>query len=111
MKKALIHIVIFFTLLLISFTTLILRAMIPNGYLYDNFIRSAETYKNQSAYAFNKGVKLNSNADNYADAILLNIAWNLGNNIRIYETLNRICVRFATGSGIYIIFALKRRCN
>ncbi|MBQ8248288.1 MAG: hypothetical protein IJY93_00180 [Clostridia bacterium] len=88
-KRILSHALLFLTLIIVLWSTLILGAMIPNESLQSNFIRSAEVYKEKEPYTFNSGEKLNSIADNYADSILLNIAWNMGSGTSpIVSTLN-----------------------
>lgn len=52
--------------------------MIPNEALKDNFKKSADSYKNVAPYHFYNGEKWNGIADNYADIILLNVAWHMG---------------------------------
>lgn len=52
--------------------------MIPNEALKDNFKKSADSYNNVAPYHFYNGEKWNGIADNYADIILLNVAWHMG---------------------------------
>ncbi len=78
MKKICIHVILFISLILIFWSTLVIGSYIPNERIYDNFVRSAENYRDKEPYTFHSGAKLNSIADNYADSILLNIAWNMG---------------------------------
>lgn len=57
---------------------LFLSALIPNAAIQENMERSALSYAQREAYEFTRGDNLNSVADHYADAIWLNVAWNLG---------------------------------
>ena len=68
-----------FAVTLIAFWLLLfLSALIPNSAIRSNMEQSADTYKELSTYEFVNGNKFNSVADHYADALWLNIAWNMG---------------------------------
>ena len=56
----------------------LLSALIPNEALRENMEKSVFAYKDCEGFELTDGNKLNSVADNYADSIWLNIAWNLG---------------------------------
>mgnify|MGYP003292402049 CR=1 FL=1 len=72
------HTAVFAVVLFLLWLLLFLSALIPNDMIRDNMVRSADTYKEHSTYEFVKGNKFNSIADYYADALWLNIAWNIG---------------------------------
>lgn len=52
--------------------------LIPNAALRSNMERSALSYAQREGFEFTQGDRLNAVADHYADAIWLNIAWNMG---------------------------------
>jgi len=58
---------------------LLLSALIPNEAIKGNMVKSIYGYAECGAFEMTRDGSLNSVADNYADAILLNIAWNMGN--------------------------------
>ena len=72
------HTAVFAVVLFLLWLLLFLSALIPNDMIRDNMEKSANTYKEHSTYEFVKGNKFNSIADYYADALWLNIAWNIG---------------------------------
>ncbi len=53
-------------------------AAIPNELLKKQMERSALSYGGREAFSFERGEKWNGISDNYADAILLNVSWNMG---------------------------------
>ncbi len=55
-----------------------LCAKIPNSAIRENMIKSALAYKEQSAFEIPENGKLCGVSDNFADAILLGVAWNMG---------------------------------
>lgn len=73
------HIGLFCGLLAVLWLGLVCTAMIPNEALAENFKRSAMSYSDVAPFHFYNGDKWSSIADNYADAILLNVAWHMGN--------------------------------
>ena len=72
------HTAVFAIVLFVLWLLLFLSALIPNDMIRDNMVRSADTYKEHSTYEFADGKKFSSVADYYADALWLNIAWNIG---------------------------------
>lgn len=78
-KRIAAHLGVFFGLLALLWLTLSASAMIPNSALQENYERSAQHYGRVDAFHFHDGGKRNAVADNYADSILLNIAWHMGN--------------------------------
>lgn len=78
-KNISVHILVWFATLAMLLGLLISSAAIPNSYLQTNMEKSALSYADKDAFSFENGKKLNSIADNYADSILLGVAWNMGN--------------------------------
>lgn len=78
MKKPMYHIAFFFGTLSILWLLLVLSAAIPNEMLKEHMEQSALSYKEKEAFAFEGSNRFSSISDNYADAILLNISWNMG---------------------------------
>lgn len=74
-KKILICIGTFALTALVLWGSLILTLFIPREKIYDNMLKSAESYGSVGAYSFENGGLLNGIADNYADVILMNIIW------------------------------------
>ena len=72
------HTAVFAVVLFLLWLLLFLSALIPNDAIRDNMEKSANTFKEHSTYEFVNGNKFNSIADYYADALWLNIAWNIG---------------------------------
>ncbi|MBO5199648.1 MAG: hypothetical protein J6B93_00045 [Clostridia bacterium] len=68
---------VFAATLLLCFALLLLSALIPNGAIEENMKASALTFKTAEAFPSSGGT-LNTVSDNYADAILLGISWNMG---------------------------------
>lgn len=76
-KLSLKAVAVFAATLLLLFCLLLASAYIPNGAIAENMQSSAEYFK--AADAFEKtSERLSGVADNYADSILLNLAWNMG---------------------------------
>lgn len=65
-------------LLAVLWLMLVLASMIPNAALKENMEQSALSYREKEAFSFEGSHRLNAVSDNYADAILLNISWNMG---------------------------------
>lgn len=81
------YIAVFVVTLLVLWLLLVLSAMIPNAAIQGNMEKSAQTYSNRATYEFTDGDKFQSVADNYADSIWLNIAWNIGNGNPLQSTV------------------------
>lgn len=77
-KRLALHFVVFAGLLTCLWLLLALAAAIPNAALQAHMEESALSYKEKSAYSFETGDRWNGIGDNYADAILLNVSWNMG---------------------------------
>ena len=72
------HTTVFAVVLFLLWLLLFLSALIPNDAIRDNMEKSANTFKEHSTYEFVNGNSFNSISDYYADALWLNIAWNIG---------------------------------
>lgn len=77
LKKILIHTGAFAAAIAVMWGALILTSLIPNEKIYDNMLKSAESYRGPGPITFMNGKKVNAVADNYADVVLLNILWNI----------------------------------
>lgn len=87
-KKILFHIVVFIAAAAVMWGALILTSLIPNEKIYDNMLKSAESYAGVDAFSFENGDKFNAAADNYADTILLNIMWNIDSGEPLRSSLD-----------------------
>lgn len=67
---------VFAAAVLALWAALVASAAIPNERIYDNMLSSALYFKDKPPYIYESQVRLVQ--DNYADAILLNVAWNMG---------------------------------
>ena len=72
------HILIWFAVMTLLLGLLVFSAAIENDYLQSNMEKSAFSYGDKDAFSFENGKKLISLADNFADSILLGVAWNMG---------------------------------
>ena len=88
LKKLFIMIGTFAAAIIFLWLLLFLTAWIPNEKIRDNMEKSALSYKNKDAYQFTNGEKFNAIEDNYADAILLGVAWNIGNGSPLQASLD-----------------------
>lgn len=57
---------------------LALSALVPDEAIYDNMLKSALSYKEKAAFDIPESGRLCGISDNYADAILLGVALNMG---------------------------------
>lgn len=78
---------VFCATLLLLWLFQFLSALIPNAAIRDNMEKSVFTYKDCEGFELTDGNKMNSVADNYADSIWLNIAWNLGDENPLVSTI------------------------
>lgn len=69
---------VFLVLISLFFLLLAGSAAIPERFVRENFEKSAAELLDTAAFKRHNGSYMNSVADNYADAITLNLAWNLG---------------------------------
>lgn len=76
-KSIFTHIGLFIGLIGILWSLLAISSMIPNESLKDNYMKSAIHYGNKEAFEFTDD-SWNSIRDNYADVILMNISWQMG---------------------------------
>ena len=67
---------VFAAVLLALWAALVAAAAIPNERIYGNMLSSAMYFKDKPPYIYESQVRLVQ--DNYADAILLNVVWNMG---------------------------------
>ena len=67
---------VFAAVLAVLLAALTAAAAIPNERIYDNMLASALYYKDKEPFPFDSKMRLVQ--DNYADSILLNVAWNMG---------------------------------
>ncbi len=77
-KEIAVHIAVFLGLLGALWFLLACAAAIPNEAIRKQMEKSALSYKEKEAFSFERGEKWNGISDNYADAILLNVSWNMG---------------------------------
>lgn len=87
-KKIFLYTGIFIITLLGLWLLLIGAAMIPNERIKENMQVSAYAYGQTEAFAFCDGDKWNGIADNYADAIWLNVAWYMGKDNPVKATMD-----------------------
>ena len=76
---------VFAAVLLALWAALVAAAAIPNERIYDNMYESAMFFKDHAPYVNESQLRLVQ--DNYADVILLNVAWNMGSDPFV-STLN-----------------------
>ena len=79
------RIAVFAAVLTALWAALVAAAAIPNEHIYDNMYESAMFFKNHAPYVNESQLRLVQ--DNYADVILLNVAWNMGSDPFV-STLN-----------------------
>jgi len=77
-RQAAAHLGLFFGLIFLFYLLLVVSAMIPNAAIRENMERSALHYGQTDAFQFPASGRLSGVADNYADSILLNVAWHMG---------------------------------
>lgn len=87
-KRIALHTIVFVGLLVCLWLLLALAAAIPNTVLQEHMEQSALSYKEKAGYSFETGDKWNGISDNYADAILLNVSWNMGRGNPFYSSLD-----------------------
>lgn len=87
-KRVLLYICTFFGTIALLWLMLVLSALIPNAAIKANMERSALSYKQTEAFHSNTNKRFCDISDNYADAILLNVAWNMGKDNPLVSTLD-----------------------
>ncbi len=86
MKSILRRAGLFAAVLLALWAALTASAAIPNERIHDNMLSSALYFRDRQA--FTEGAQFRSLQDNYADAILLNVAWNMGEGTPLVSALD-----------------------
>ena len=106
-KVIAVHIAVFWVLLGFLWLLLVCAAAIPNGALKKQMEKSALSYKEKEAFSFERGEKWNGISDNYADAILLNVSWNMGRGKAwgIRRAVSGGHGRCGAGYGLYKVLA------
>lgn len=87
-RQIALHFVAFIALLTIFWMLLMFSSCIPNTAIQKNMLESALQYKEQEPFSFGNGSKWNAISDNYADAILLNVSWNMGKGSPFISSLD-----------------------
>lgn len=77
LKKVFAYIGLFIGTLAVLWFLLFLSVLIPNDKIKDNMIDSAYYYSDKQPYQFPQDGNFNGIEDNYADAILLGVLWNM----------------------------------
>lgn len=77
-KTVIRHICLFAVLMAVLYLFLVLCSAVPNDAIKDNMLTSAYDFKDVEAYSFSPDGRLNGISDNYADSVLLNVAYNMG---------------------------------
>ena len=76
-KKAAVSVFVFLATIILLWAALYLTSLIPNESIRENMTGSSLYYKEKKAYTFDESGKLNRIEDCYADAVLLNVLWNI----------------------------------
>ena len=85
-KKILLYAGSFLAAIILLWSALILTSLIPNEKLFDNLLESALQMINAEPFPQTGG--RNTITDNYADAILLNIIWNIDSSAPVVSSLD-----------------------
>lgn len=85
LKKVFTYIGLFIGTLVVLWLLLFLSVLIPNESIKENMIDSAYYYSDKKPYQFPEDGKFNGVEDNYADAILLGVLWNMDSD-NAFET-------------------------
>lgn len=88
LKKIFAYIGVFLGTLAFLWLLLFLSVLIPNESIKDNMIDSAYYYSDRQPYQFPKDGKFNGVEDNYADAILLGVLWNMDSDDAFKSSLD-----------------------
>ena len=109
-KKITVHLAAFFAAIAVMWGLLVLTSLIPNEKIYEGLMESADYYGNTEAFSFENSGKLCDVADNYADAILLNILWNIDSSHPVYSSLD---TKYYSGAGreLRAVCCTERRCS
>lgn len=107
-KKILRNIGIFAAVLCLFWGLLVLTSMIPNESIKKNLQKSEEFYKSAEAFSFEQGKKMHTVSDNYADAILLNILWNIDSENPVLTSLD---TKYCDGGDYGVNWGLHQALN
>ena len=107
-KKILRYIGTFTAVLCLFWALLILTSLIPNGQIKKNLQKSEEFYKSAEAFSFEQGQKMHTVSDNYADAILLNILWNIDSKQPVLTSLD---TKYCDGGDYGVNWGLHQALN
>ncbi|MBQ8403654.1 MAG: hypothetical protein IJX55_04420 [Clostridia bacterium] len=84
----LLHLGVWLILITLLWLLLVSASALPNESIRANMEKSALSYADKDAFSFENGKKINSISDNYADTILLNVAWNMGEGNPLTSSLD-----------------------
>lgn len=107
-KKILRYTGTFAAVLCLFWALLILTSLIPNGQIKKNLQKSEEFYKSAEAFSFEQGQKMHTVSDNYADAILLNILWNIDSKQPVLTSLD---TKYCDGGDYGVNWGLHQALN
>ena len=107
-KKITVHLAAFFAAVAVMWGLLVLTSLIPNEKIYEGLMESADHYGNTEAFSFENSGKLCDVADNYADAILLNILWNIDSSHSVYSSLD---TKYYSGEELGVNYGLYAALN
>lgn len=107
-KKITVHLAAFFAAIAVMWGLLVLTSLIPNEKIYEGLMESADYYGNTEAFSFENSGKLCDVADNYADAILLNILWNIDSFHPVYSSLD---TKYYSGEELGVNYGLYAALN
>ena len=107
-KKITVHLAAFFAAIAVMWGLLVLTSLIPNEKIYEGLMESADYYGNTEAFSFENSGKLCDVADNYADAILLNILWNIDSSHPVYSSLD---TKYYSGEELGVNYGLYAALN
>lgn len=107
-KKITVHLAAFFAAIAMMWGLLVLTSLIPNEKIYEGLMESADYYGNTEAFSFENSGKLCDVADNYADAILLNILWNIDSAHPVYSSLD---TKYYSGEELGVNYGLYAALN
>lgn len=83
LKPSVKYILVFVLTILSLWSMLYFSSLIPNDQIKENYTSSAYNYSGKKPFEFKgESKRMSGVIDNYADAILLNIAWNMGEGKR-----------------------------
>lgn len=107
-KKITVHLAAFFAAIAVMWGLLVLTSIIPNEKIYEGLMESADYYGNTEAFSFENSGRLCNVADNYADAILLNILWNIDSSHPVYSSLD---TKYYSGEELGVNYGLYAALN